>query len=200
MGCKGKRRALERSHQEFTILAGECQDQHCKKCSTIMERFSNEKDMKTAIDKSDNHVIDGRMNCPSFQGEVLEGKSDLYRIQRNELTFRGKTFDAFQLKERILFCVAWWYKAEFPSPFGLFGVWWGRGILRDEKGNTRLVVSKVVGVCAPLLAEVVAVKEALNIFFTSKWFIRHIPRAFNIEADLLARIGINRSNELVIVF
>ncbi|PPR97080.1 hypothetical protein GOBAR_AA23595 [Gossypium barbadense] len=82
MGCKGKRRALERSHQEFTILAGECQDQHCKKCSTIMERFSNEKDMKTAIDKSDNHVIDGRMNCPSFQGEVLEGKSDLYRIQR----------------------------------------------------------------------------------------------------------------------
>ncbi|MBA0553428.1 hypothetical protein Golob_012613 [Gossypium lobatum] len=113
-------------------------------------------------------------------------------LYRNELTFRRKTFDVFQLKEIILFCVAWC--------FGLFGVWWGRGILRDEKGNTRLVVSKAVGVCAPLLAEVVAVKEALNIFFTSKWCIRHIPRAFNIEADLLARIGINRSNELVIVF
>ncbi|TYJ21358.1 hypothetical protein E1A91_A08G058800v1, partial [Gossypium mustelinum] len=152
----------------------------------------------------------------------------------NELTFRGKTFDAFQLKEIILFCVAWWYKAEFPSPYvfvldicsnpssvnrhakllnkNKFRCWSPPplGFLKFNVdgavsgssgfGNTRLVVSKVVGVCAPLLAEVVAVKEALNIFFTSKWFIRHIPRAFNIEADLLARIGINRSNELVIVF
>ncbi|KAL1059558.1 hypothetical protein V6Z11_1Z028800 [Gossypium hirsutum] len=155
-------------------------------------------------------------------------------LYRNELTFRGKTFDALQLKEIILFCVAWWYKAEFPSPYvfvldicsnpssvnrhakllnkNKFRCWSPPplGFLKFNVdgavsgssgfGNTRLVVSKVVGVCAPLLAEVVTVKEALNIFFTSKWFIRHIPRAFNIEADLLARIGINRSNELVIVF
>ncbi|XVE94792.1 hypothetical protein REPUB_Repub02eG0039900 [Reevesia pubescens] len=44
-----------------------------------------------------------------------------------------------------------------------------RGVLRDNKGVTKLVFSKNVGVVDSNVAELLAVKEAFLIFVASSW-------------------------------
>ncbi|MBA0789901.1 hypothetical protein Gohar_014581 [Gossypium harknessii] len=105
-------------------------------------------------------------------------------LWRNSMVYNGKIFDHIQLFETIKLRLGWWCKAQRPtvaiSLNDLFlappkksvdnmptvpGI---HGILRNHLGSSLVIFSKAIGVVDPVLAETIAIKEALKIFYASK--------------------------------
>ncbi|KAG4136802.1 hypothetical protein ERO13_D07G031150v2 [Gossypium hirsutum] len=117
-------------------------------------------------------------------------------LWRNSMVYNGKIFDHIQLFETIKIRLGWWCKAQRPtvaislndlflappkksvdnmptfnvnaSVLGSYGSAGIHGILRNHLGSSLVIFSKAIGVVDPVLAETIAIKEALKIFYASK--------------------------------
>ncbi|KAH1131671.1 hypothetical protein J1N35_003049 [Gossypium stocksii] len=104
-------------------------------------------------------------------------------LWRNSMVYNGKIFDIIQLFETVKLRLGWWCKAQRPTvatPLNDFFLAPPNksvdnmptvrihGILRNHLGSSLVIFSKAIGVVDPVLAETIAIKEALKIFYASK--------------------------------
>ncbi|PPR82013.1 hypothetical protein GOBAR_AA38699 [Gossypium barbadense] len=104
-------------------------------------------------------------------------------LWRNSMVYNGKIFDHIQLFETIKIRLGWWCKAQRPTvAISLNDLFLAppkksvdnmptvriHGILRNHLGSSLVIFSKAIGVVDPVLAETIAIKEALKIFYASK--------------------------------
>ncbi|MBA0639072.1 hypothetical protein Goklo_022127 [Gossypium klotzschianum] len=83
------------------------------------------------------------------------------------MVYNGKIFDHIQLFETIKIRLGSWCKAQRPTvAISLNDCI--HGILRNHLGSSLVIFSKAIGVVDPVLAETIAIKEALKIFYASK--------------------------------
>ncbi|XWS48374.1 hypothetical protein CRYUN_Cryun13aG0071000 [Craigia yunnanensis] len=80
------------------------------------------------------------------------------------------------------------------------------GVLRDNTAAIKLVFSKAIGVANSNVAELLAVREALSVYTSSRWAsshrceIVHISRSVNDIFDALAKSGVTRLVDLVVSY
>ncbi|KAA3459527.1 reverse transcriptase [Gossypium australe] len=96
-------------------------------------------------------------------------------LWRNSMVYNGKIFDIIQLFETIKLRLGWWCKAQRPTVATSLDDFFLappnksiHGILRNHLGSSLVIFSKAIGVVDPVLAETIAIKEALKIFYASK--------------------------------
>ncbi|EOX96525.1 Uncharacterized protein TCM_005759 [Theobroma cacao] len=106
-------------------------------------------------------------------------------ITRNDMVFKGKSWDSSQVSELVIVRIAWWMHAKWPevnlgvddlikdpcnatNPRRVSHAGIG-SILKDWSGDVMALFSKSMGMIDSNLEELLAVKEAAVIFAASTW-------------------------------
>ncbi|TYI17554.1 hypothetical protein ES332_A07G032500v1 [Gossypium tomentosum] len=90
-------------------------------------------------------------------------------LWRNSMVYNGKIFDIIQLFETIKLRLGWWCKAQRQTVAASLNDFFFFGSSYEEVIYSSLVIfSKAIGVVDPVLAEIIAIKEALKISYASK--------------------------------
>ncbi|KAB2072675.1 hypothetical protein ERO13_A07G027150v2 [Gossypium hirsutum] len=96
-------------------------------------------------------------------------------LWRNSMVYNGKIFDIIQLFETIKLRLGWWCKAQRQTVAASLNDFFFWLLLRRVLTICLLVIysslvifSKAIGVVDPVLAEIIAIKEALKISYASK--------------------------------
>ncbi|KAK8504640.1 hypothetical protein V6N11_013785 [Hibiscus sabdariffa] len=64
------------------------------------------------------------------------------------------------------------------------------GLLRDGQGKVLFQFSRRLGPGLPISPEILTIDHGLKLIRDNGFFVRHIPRSSNVEADSLAKAGI----------